>query len=316
MRVVPARHRGDRRSAASSGDVRVHWHAASLRSPRQTTDRARLPAVAQQLIFDFVAELAAHASSSPSRSSSSARCRSSPASPTICAAVRAAATSSAPTCGPARASTGSRTCGRSPSPTASVGHRAVPGHARALRRPAGRRAGSCTACVADGGVCVLSSVMFFPVHGYPHDYWRFTPEGMRLLLEPFDDVWVARRRPPRAADAGGRRWRPRARHGSASDGARAVARPRPSAQWDRAEGKVRVGLLHVPLAELARTLAAELPRAVAQRAAGAAQAAGLDRREHVLEDEERRQRRAREPPSLALRCASRPGAGGSAARRQ
>jgi hypothetical protein len=37
-------------------------------------------------------------------------------------------------------------------------------------------------------------------------------------------------------------------------------------QWDRAEGKVRFGILHVPLAELARTLAAELPRAVTQRA--------------------------------------------------
>ena len=43
--------------------------------------------------------------------------------------------------------------------------------------------------LAPGGICVLSSVMFFPVHGYPHDYWRFTPEGMRLVLEPFAERW-------------------------------------------------------------------------------------------------------------------------------
>jgi SAM-dependent methyltransferase len=45
--------------------------------------------------------------------------------------------------------------------------------------------------VRDGGVCVISSVMLFPIHAYPNDYWRFTPEGFRALLEPFDDIWVA-----------------------------------------------------------------------------------------------------------------------------
>src|SRR6476469_9346489 len=43
----------------------------------------------------------------------------------------------------------------------------------------------------DGGVCVISSVMLFGIHGYPNDYFRFTPEGFRALLSPFDDVWVA-----------------------------------------------------------------------------------------------------------------------------
>jgi len=43
----------------------------------------------------------------------------------------------------------------------------------------------------DGGVCVLSSVMFFGIHGYPSDFFRFTPEGMRAMLHGFDDVWVA-----------------------------------------------------------------------------------------------------------------------------
>ena len=42
--------------------------------------------------------------------------------------------------------------------------------------------------VADGGVCAISSVMLFGIHGYPSDYWRFTPEGFRTLLEDFDDV--------------------------------------------------------------------------------------------------------------------------------
>lgn len=118
--------------------------------------------------------------------------------------------------------------------------------------------------LADGGVCALSSVMFFPVHGYPQDYWRFTPEGLRLLLEPFDDVWasgighpelpmqvVAVAAKGRSLDLGERPF------GTLDEAQR---------QWNRAEGKIRLGVLHVPLAEMARTLAGELPRAVAQRA--------------------------------------------------
>jgi SAM-dependent methyltransferase len=118
--------------------------------------------------------------------------------------------------------------------------------------------------VRDGGVCVLSSVMFFPVHGYPHDYWRFTPEGLRLLLEPFDDVWARGVGHPQlpmqvVAVAG------RGRSLSLGEGS-LLTLAEAQRQWDRAEGKVRFGILHVPLAELGRTLAAELPRAVAQRA--------------------------------------------------
>lgn len=37
-----------------------------------------------------------------------------------------------------------------------------------------------------GGALILSSVMNFPIHGYPNDYWRFTPEGFRSLLKIFD----------------------------------------------------------------------------------------------------------------------------------
>jgi SAM-dependent methyltransferase len=37
-----------------------------------------------------------------------------------------------------------------------------------------------------GGVLAASSVMFFPIHEHPWDYWRFTPEGFAKLFEPFD----------------------------------------------------------------------------------------------------------------------------------
>lgn len=35
------------------------------------------------------------------------------------------------------------------------------------------------------GVLIMTSVMLFPIHNYPNDYWRFTPEGFRSLLGPF-----------------------------------------------------------------------------------------------------------------------------------
>jgi SAM-dependent methyltransferase len=40
------------------------------------------------------------------------------------------------------------------------------------------------------GVAMISSVMNFPIHNFPSDYWRFTPEGFRSLLGPFGEVWV------------------------------------------------------------------------------------------------------------------------------
>jgi hypothetical protein len=32
---------------------------------------------------------------------------------------------------------------------------------------------------------ILSSVMNFPIHDYPSDYWRFTPKACELLLQRF-----------------------------------------------------------------------------------------------------------------------------------
>jgi len=37
----------------------------------------------------------------------------------------------------------------------------------------------------DDGILVVSSVMAFPIHNYPCDYWRFTPQGFHLLLSRF-----------------------------------------------------------------------------------------------------------------------------------
>lgn len=47
-----------------------------------------------------------------------------------------------------------------------------------------------TRVTADGGVCILSSVMLFGIHAYPSDYFRFTPEAFRSMLGGFDDVWA------------------------------------------------------------------------------------------------------------------------------
>ena len=41
-----------------------------------------------------------------------------------------------------------------------------------------------------GGVLAISSLMFFPIHEHPWDYWRFTPEGFDLLLQPFESRLV------------------------------------------------------------------------------------------------------------------------------
>jgi SAM-dependent methyltransferase len=37
-----------------------------------------------------------------------------------------------------------------------------------------------------GGMVIMSSVMKFPVHDYPSDYWRFTPKAFELLLKRFE----------------------------------------------------------------------------------------------------------------------------------
>ena len=44
--------------------------------------------------------------------------------------------------------------------------------------------------LADDGVAIIASVMNFPIHCHPFDYWRFTPEAFRSLLKPFAGAFV------------------------------------------------------------------------------------------------------------------------------
>jgi len=37
----------------------------------------------------------------------------------------------------------------------------------------------------ENGIIILSSVMNFPIHSFPNDYWRFTPQAFKSLLKPF-----------------------------------------------------------------------------------------------------------------------------------
>jgi SAM-dependent methyltransferase len=41
-----------------------------------------------------------------------------------------------------------------------------------------------------GGVLVMTSVMQFPIHGHPDDYWRFTPSAFGSLVRPFNWSFV------------------------------------------------------------------------------------------------------------------------------
>jgi SAM-dependent methyltransferase len=36
--------------------------------------------------------------------------------------------------------------------------------------------------LAPGGKLIITTPFAFPVHNYPSDYWRYTPDGLRLLL--------------------------------------------------------------------------------------------------------------------------------------
>lgn len=41
-----------------------------------------------------------------------------------------------------------------------------------------------------GGVAIISSHMYFPIHDHPSDYWRFTPEAFRSILKPFEQSFA------------------------------------------------------------------------------------------------------------------------------
>jgi SAM-dependent methyltransferase len=40
------------------------------------------------------------------------------------------------------------------------------------------------------GIVILTSVMNFPIHNHPYDYWRFTPEAIKSLLSSFETILI------------------------------------------------------------------------------------------------------------------------------
>jgi SAM-dependent methyltransferase len=45
-------------------------------------------------------------------------------------------------------------------------------------------------CLKPGGILLMSSVWYFPIHAYPDDYWRFTASGFSTLLQDFHPLSV------------------------------------------------------------------------------------------------------------------------------
>ena len=117
--------------------------------------------------------------------------------------------------------------------------------------------------VADGGVCLVSAPLMLGIHGYPNDYWRFTPEGLRVVLSGFDDVWTAGLGDPGmpvtvlGVAAHGRAL------GLSLDRLPTVAARH--ARYVAGEGTVRVGPLRLAPRELARVAAREGRRLAAAR---------------------------------------------------
>jgi len=53
---------------------------------------------------------------------------------------------------------------------------------------------------APGGVALVTTAFGFDIHGFPEDYWRFTPEALARLFAPFPSViygWQGHRKAPR-----------------------------------------------------------------------------------------------------------------------
>lgn len=117
----------------------------------------------------------------------------------------------------------------------------------------------------DGGVCLLSSPMLIGIHAYPSDYWRFTPEGLRVLLDGYDDVDVA---------GMGDRTIPFWVFGIASRGrslglslSELPSLIAAQAEYERARGRVKLAPFRYTLKQLAREVSGQLPRVLAERSA-------------------------------------------------
>jgi SAM-dependent methyltransferase len=58
-----------------------------------------------------------------------------------------------------------------------------------MRRPE-RAIAACRRVLRDDGLLALSVPFSFRLHGYPEDYWRFTPSGLHVLLSDFEDTCI------------------------------------------------------------------------------------------------------------------------------
>jgi len=115
-----------------------------------------------------------------------------------------------------------------------------------------------------GGICLISSVMLIGIHAYPNDYWRFTPEGFKVLLADFDEVDVAGMGDPSApffVFGLAARGRPLGLRLAELPSLVAAQRT-----YERSEGKIKIGPFRYSLRQLAVVVAGQLPRAVSQRA--------------------------------------------------
>jgi SAM-dependent methyltransferase len=115
-----------------------------------------------------------------------------------------------------------------------------------------------------GGTVLISSVMLMPIHGYPSDYWRFTPDGLRLLLNGFDDVDAAGMGDPTIpfwVFGIGVRGRSLGLSLDQLPSFRAS-----QDDYDSAHGRLRLGPFRYSPSQLGKELLGELPRAVLQRA--------------------------------------------------
>jgi hypothetical protein len=114
------------------------------------------------------------------------------------------------------------------------------------------------------GTVLISSVMLMPIHGYPNDYWRFTPDGLRLLLHGYDQVDAAGMGDPTIPFwVFGIGVRGRALGFALSE----LPSFRASQDdYDGAHGRLRLGPFRYSPTQLGRELLGELPRAMFQRA--------------------------------------------------
>ena len=100
------------------------------------------------------------------------------------------------------------------------------------------------------GVCLVSTPFLLGIHGYPQDFWRFTPEGLRVVLGDFAHVWTGTFGDPTAPLA----CFAIARHGAPLGDVRLPRLAQQQARFDSGDGRVRVGPFLVRRRELVKSL--------------------------------------------------------------